>query len=603
MKFLILTGAVPLIIMAFMLRHASKRHGLSALIWRWHTGQPWHGRPHTNATWRLPADRVLHPSGRASRWAHMRVGYRTAIRTTLSLSLLGTGYGLVEARQLTLRALLGLSAVLVIGAILAGYRIWREARHTATWIKPLHHALAIPAQRPLAIRPKSWLTVPRNFSTSEDAEVIVQLPPDYTGGTDSKTAAQLPAIIQAKLGLEEITYSYHRAGPVNELHVATSIPPPSKVSLGMVRDAMTALPASEILAGIGRKSSYVTFSLEEDSPHVLIAASSGIGKSVLAKTIIVQALMSGAVVIVLDKKRTSHPYLRGLPNVLYVKDIKDIHDVLVMLEVELERRNILSDELTDINGDIKDIGEIGPRILIVAEEMNATSVQLKKYWERTRTKDDPKKSPAVEAWGEILFMGRAALVNVLAITQMGTAGASGGGAARENMGVRILGGASKNAHMMLAPEIQPIPRYIRKPGRFHLISGGVAREFQGARISNAEARELATSGVVAELSSLAQLEAMSGGLAVRDPAPGSALTRGNGAGSDPASQLVTLREAASQGILTATLEAARLARKRDPAFPRAAGISDGAMTYDPADLARWERNRPVASASPAERNA
>lgn len=600
MKFLILAGAVPALIVILMLRHAGRKHGLAVLLWRWHTGQAWHGRPHTNATWRLPADKVLHPSGRASRWSHMRVGYRTAIRTGLSLSLVGAGYGLLEARQITLRALLGAGALLVIGAFLAGYLIWREARHTATWIKPLHYALAIPAQRPLAIRPKSWLAVPRNFSTSEDAEVIVQLPLTYTGGTDSKTAAQLPAIVQAKLGLEEITYSYHRAGTVNELHVSTSIPPPSKVSLSMVSSAMRALPASEILVGIGRKSANVTFSLEEDSPHILIAASSGIGKSVLAKTIIVQALMSGAVVIVLDKKRTSHPYLRGLPNVLYVKDIKDIHDVLVMLEVELNRRNILSDELTDINGDIADLSEIGPRILIVAEEMNATSVQLKKFWERTRAKDDPKKSPAVEAWGEILFMGRAALVNVLAITQMGTAGASGGGAARENMGVRVLGGATKNAHMMLAPEIQPIPRYIRKPGRFHLIAGGVAREFQGARISNAEARELATSGVVAELSSLAQLEALSGGLVTQ---PQSSRNPALGAGSDPASRLVTLRQATDRGIITATLEAARLARKRDPAFPHTAGINDGAMTYDAADLARWERNRPVASATPSERNA
>ena len=57
---------------------------------------------------------------------------------------------------------------------------------------------------------------------------------------------------------------------------------------------------------------------------------------------------------------------------------------------------------------------------------------------------------------------------------------------------------------------------------------------------------------------------------------------------------MTLREACLSGLLSVSLEVARAARKRDPEFPRTAGIKDGAMTYDPAELARWEVNRPSA---------
>ncbi|OIJ85246.1 hypothetical protein BIV25_44530 [Streptomyces sp. MUSC 14] len=49
---------------------------------------------------------------------------------------------------------------------------------------------------------------------------------------------------------------------------------------------------------------------------------------------------------------------------------------------------------------------IGPRSLILFEEVNATMKQLARYWEKIRESGDPKVSPAVDALNEILYMGR-----------------------------------------------------------------------------------------------------------------------------------------------------------------------------------------------------
>lgn len=58
---------------------------------------------------------------------------------------------------------------------------------------------------------------------------------------------------------------------------------------------------------------------------------------------------------------------------------------------------------------------------------------------------------------------------------------------------------------------------------------------------------------------------------------------------------VSLREAVDQGIVSCSLEVLRINRKgRDPEFPQPKGMRGKAMVFDPAELRRWERNRPKA---------
>lgn len=101
-------------------------------------------------------------------------------------------------------------------------------------------------------------------------------------------------------------------------------------------------------------------------------------------------LHHGSRVFVLDTKRISHLWARGLPRVTCCADVADIHDQLIALGIEGRRRTRVADEL-GIGADPK---AIGPRLLILLEEVNATMKQLARYWERIREAGDPKVSPA-----------------------------------------------------------------------------------------------------------------------------------------------------------------------------------------------------------------
>ncbi|MGW1784870.1 hypothetical protein ACWCQQ_38050 [Streptomyces sp. NPDC002143] len=140
------------------------------------------------------------------------------------------------------------------------------------------------------------------------------------------------------------------------------------------------------------------------------------------------------------------------------------------------------------------IDAIGPRLLILLEEVNATMKQLARYWERIRESGDPKISPAVDALDEVLYMGRQVCMHVLLVAQSATARALGGPEVREQFATRVLARYSMNAWRMLAPEVQPAPKSTKHPGRAQAVIGGTASETQVLFFTDAEAREWATTG-------------------------------------------------------------------------------------------------------------
>ncbi|MFE7216387.1 hypothetical protein ACFU93_42390 [Streptomyces sp. NPDC057611] len=204
-------------------------------------------------------------------------------------------------------------------------------------------------------------------------------------------------------------------------------------------------------------------------------------------------LHHGSRVFILGTKRISHPWANGLPGVTYCRDIADIHDALVELGLQGRHRVRVAGEL----GIDADPDAIGPRLLILLEEINATKKQLARYWEKIRESGDPNVSPAVDALNEILYMGRQVRMHVLLVAQSATARALGGPEVREQFATRILARYIVNAWRMLAPEIHPAPKSTKHHGRAQVVIGGTARETQVLFFADAEAREWATSGPVA----------------------------------------------------------------------------------------------------------
>lgn len=382
---------------------------------------------------------------------------------------------------------------------------------------------------------------------------------------------QLVDIVASRLGIDDPVANWRTKGAEPSVTITSRPRVPNRVLWDDVAELVAATTDTRPLLGLGAGGRPVYLDLELDSPHLAISAGSGAGKSVLAATVLIQALHRGAVAVVIDVKRHSHRWCYGLPGVAYARDIRDCHDALVAVGEEARRRNVVSDDPA---------ADVGPRMIVLVEELNATITQLGWWWETVRAKGDPKTSPAIAALREVLFMGRAVRVNLIAVAQQLSARAIGGGESRENLGTRALARATDRSWAMLAPQITPIPPRSRIPGRWHVVTGDDVAEVQVAYATDQQARSYASAGVMSQ-SQPPAIQAPD-----REKHLGHVAT---------AATPVGLREALPQlpgpGM---SLAALRKARERDPRFPPPLGEVNGAAVYDLEQLAGWKSGRDAA---------
>lgn len=329
--------------------------------------------------------------------------------------------------------------------------------------------------------------------------------------------------------------------------------PPKEVGYEQVIEHVDRLKEWEFYLGQTSGNRPVILSLQDDSPHIAVSAGSGAGKSVLAQLIAVQVLRRGGRVVILDRKG-SHRWAINLPGVDYCTKPHQMHDALI-------RAAAVADERNDLALHEEEGWDPGPRTLVIAEELNATIGQLTNHWAEVREKGEPKKSPAVSALGELLFMGRSAKYNVLSIAQMLTARAIGGPEARENFGIRCLARYTTNAWKMLVPEAS-MPRAGRTLGRWQVVIGGTVTEVQVAYLTAKQARDLAKPA-----------EDLDSGL--------SSFVTGDG-------NKITLRDAADAGIVPWSYEATKQRIWRaGKAAPATRGMDGKAHLYDRDELKAW----------------
>lgn len=283
-----------------------------------------------------------------------------------------------------------------------------------------------------------------------------------------------------------------------------SDPPPGRLTWDDVEDDVASAKPSELITGLGKKRAPVAVSAELDSPHFSLAMGSGGGKSNTAAFWLVQRLMRGDLALILDAKYFSHPWAfkdmdagEGLlPNVAYARTTAELHSAMVWLAVELQRRTEAAMRAVNARGDIlAHLDDIGPRLWIVAEELNLATPRLKQFWSDIRDPDQPKRSPALDGLGAVAFAGRAVKMHLIVIGQMLTAASLGGGDVRENMGVRCLARYSANSWKMQAGDL-PMPPPSDIPGRVQVIASGVVREAQVPLMDLQRVRQLALSGAV-----------------------------------------------------------------------------------------------------------
>ncbi|WP_426510632.1 helicase HerA domain-containing protein [Dactylosporangium sp. McL0621] len=361
------------------------------------------------------------------------------------------------------------------------------------------------------------------------------------------------AIISSKIPVSDLVEAWQQVGPRVTATWTVRKRPPAKVGHAQVLAHLDGLAEWEFFLGLGAGDRPVTISLRDDSPHIAVSAGTGAGKSVLAQLIAVQVLARGGQVVILDRKG-SHRWALGLDGVDYCSRPEQMHAALVRLAALADERNTFALHEADD-------WDPGPRVLVIAEELNATIGQLVNFWAEARGKGDPKRSPAIAALADLLFMGRSAKVNVLAVAQMLTARAIGGPEARENFGVRLLARYTANNWKMLVPEAA-MPRASRTLGRWQLVIGGQATETQVAYLSTAEARALAC--------------------------PRTPETSQVSALSSPGGDFLTLREAADLDVIPWTYDAAKKRlQRRVGAVPAPRGKRGNADLYARDDLVAW----------------
>ncbi|MGA4844807.1 hypothetical protein ACOBQB_00325 [Streptomyces sp. G5(2025)] len=183
----------------------------------------------------------------------------------------------------------------------------------------------------------------------------------------------------------------------------TALPTMLSFSAPDLREQIEALPEGAALIGISTDGRAIAVDLTGECPHVLVCTATGGGSTTVLRSLTAQFLHQGAHALVLDPKRISHLWAKGLPTVTHRGNVVGIHDALVGLGEELARRLDLTD--TELNA--------APRLIVSVDSAYHALRQLTRYWETFRDKGDPHMSPAVAALEAALCTGRAIRVHVI----------------------------------------------------------------------------------------------------------------------------------------------------------------------------------------------
>lgn len=551
-----------------------------AMPYRWFSGRAMNGHRYTDATGFRYGTMATDISGRATAY-QLLPGYKRFLYARFPI-MVAPGAAVafaVEPGQASL-ATLGL-------ATLAAREVdkWRRTRKFRRQVvEPVAAGVAaITKTKSAKGQGHTWVYVPEDFRDDDGGRIRIKLPPEWIGDQGDK--ARMVELVASRLNLEEVSPSWSWTNGNHTVEFSLPSKPPKGVSFQDGVDMLDGLASDELAMGQGTRGRRETFSLGLDSPHLLIAGGSGAGKSELLAYLIAQFMRRGYGVLVLDRKFTSHMWLRRVPGVLYASEGQELHDALLWLDRELmDRARFVSK-----GGDPDTLVPL----VAVLEEMNGASNALRSYWGTIKVNGDPQMSPALTALANLASMGREMRVHILMAGQSLTAKSVGGPEGRENFGGRVFGRATAAQWRMLAPQIKPAPTKRQGPGRWHLVVGDSLVEFQ---VPFMDLKEKKTPGAVARL-----IEWATGGEPIPDVvammaawdgvAEGGATTQGQ---ENPRSEVVTpdgisLRQFADErGMSLATLR--KWADRQD--FPLEVGIgANRTRLYDRDHLRDYVRDR------------
>jgi hypothetical protein len=480
--------------------------GTAAL--RFATGREINGQPKTNARWNTHGTRPLTDTGHASRWHHYPYRRRAAINlsglTAALLLVIGLGVSYTDTVS-TLRVCMWMILAWATWMVIEQARRYAHRREL---VAPLAQVLADRLKDSCYVMdPRTWIHVPVDV---QDRPTTIYLPRIYDPNEAQEKA--LVRLVARKVGLVNPTHTFDLKGNNPKLVLTPAPAPPDMVRFAdeAVQQILAASKDGQPLLGLAPREAPYFLNWDTEAPHVGLSMATNAGKSALARALLAQHLRNGGIAIILDRKIVSQNWCDKHPAVRYARTEKEIHDALLWASAEIDRRYDIIRRNANMKGEVA-AELIGPRLLVVAEELNTLEMDIRRWWmEHRKAMDGPVSPPALNAIGRFVAMGRQGRAHMLVISQKLTCQSIGGTAARENLSTRILGRATTSTWNMLAPECKVGGRYPRMSkvrGRVHVVFAGEATPVQVVYMTEEEAFEYAMGGVIGSFEAVDQAQA------------------------------------------------------------------------------------------------
>jgi len=241
-------------------------------------------------------------------------------------------------------------------------------------------------------------------------------------------------------------------------------------------------PESEFLLGVDGLGRPVTVNLASDTPHIIVSAGAGAGKSVIAASLATQALVKGATAVFLDVKLISHRWAKNLPQVHYASAMEEIANALVSVAAEVHKRMRVIEASPLPVSQV----DVGPRIVLVAEELNSMMDALKDFEKTLPLRGVYRPS---RAFADIMNLGRAAKVNVIGFAQYADAQTIPK-RQLESFGYKVLIRHTNESWKMLAWHLGFTPPAPQQVGRGFVVMGDKGVQTQFLYITEEECAEL-----------------------------------------------------------------------------------------------------------------
>jgi hypothetical protein len=394
--------------------------GVTRLAWRFATGAPLNGRRRTDATFLHRGRRELGRvpgwwDGKVGRWAYLP-GYQRAAARWAGLLLV---IGWFTNRWLTVLVALAAAGV-------AAWRLypralaWWANRHIRHVVQPLYVALAGQLGLSPDDSPGAWVTVPADFKRNHDAVVRVELPAHFSANVREQKAVN--ELVAARLGGEWDAH-WHTA----DYYVTFTRPPraPSRVAWAPSSDEF------RVYVGQSKRDQPITVNVATESPHGLVAAGTGAGKTSTLLLFILHALLHGWVVDIIDPKRRSFLFLRHVPGVRIHTDIESMIRAVEEFYLSMD----------GVNAAVE-LGNLDParlfRRLLVIDEMTSFIEYARNHYRRSGGKGDLPTGLQIQY---VALQGRQAEHRMVVAPHQADAKIFGGTAVRGSFGFRLVLGA------------------------------------------------------------------------------------------------------------------------------------------------------------------